>query len=218
VILGFSLIKRRVYVDVATWRDYFMLRRYRKAGYEIVELGDEPEYAAFITSRRLCAGPALYTARHCFGLPAEGVEGRGYVINETGETGRVVRDYSPPLHNIVVWLLRWLGVQIAGIRDVVMVDRVRLQVGGQAAVVTGRVPGSGYALLTAVPEADPVSLVGKKVEIVTDLPREERVECAVRDYGIIDIYLDSMPWPHEVLVAACRLPVEPAHSGAPVIA
>ena len=217
MILGFSLVKKRVYVDVARWRDCLTLRRYRKMGYEIVELGDKPEYASFITARGLCAGPALYAARHCFGLPAEGVEGRGYVIRETGETGRVVRDYSPPLYNIVVWLLRWLGLQLGGVRDVVMVDRVKLRADGQVAVVTGRVPGTGHALFTAVPETDPVSLVGKRVEIVTDIPREERVECAVSDYGIIDIYLDSMPWPHEVLVAACKLPVEPAHSGAPVV-
>jgi hypothetical protein len=214
VILGFSLVRKRVYVDAARLRDYLALRRYRRAGYEIAELGGRPEYASFITARRLCAGPAPYTARHCFGLPAEGVEGRGYVIRETGETGRVVRDYSPPLHNIIVWLARLFGLQLGGVRDVVMVDKARLRADGQAAVVTGRVTGTGHALLTAVPEVDPVSLVGKRVEIVTDIPEEGRVECAVNDYGIIDIYLDSMPWPHEVLVASCGQPVEPAHSGA----
>jgi hypothetical protein len=217
VILGFSLVRKRVYVDVARRRDYLALRRYRRMGYEIVELGDEPEYASFVTARRLCAGPAMYTARHCFGLPAEGVEGRGYVIRETGETGRVVRDYSPPLHNIIVWLLRWFGLALGGVRDVVMVDKAGLRADSQVAVVTGRVPGTGHALLTAVPEVDPASLVGRKVEIVTDIPEEGRAECAVNDYGIIDIYLNSTPWPHEVLVAACRLPVEPAHSGAPVV-
>jgi hypothetical protein len=217
VILGFSLVRKRVYVDIARRRDYLALRRYRREGYEIFEFGDVPRYASFITSRRLCAGPAPYTARHCFGLPAEGVEGRGYTIRETGEVGRVVEDYSPPLHNIVVWLLRWFGLALGGIRDIVKVSRARIQADNQVAVVTGRVPGTGHALLTAVPEVDPVSLVGRKVEIVTDLPGEMRVECAVNDYGIIDIYLNSMPWPHEVLVAACRLPVEPAHSGAPVV-
>jgi hypothetical protein len=217
MILGFSLVRRRVYVDLIRWTDYFTLRRYRKMGYEVVELGDMPQYASFITARKLCAGPAEYTARHCFGLPPEGVTGRGYTVRETGETGHVVEDCSPPWYNIIVWLARFFGFQLGGVRDVVRVSRVEMQIEGQAAVVTGRVPGTGHALLTAVPEVDPASLVNKDVRVITDLPRERAYKCTVTDYGIIDVYLDSMPWPHEVMIASCELPVEPGDSGAPAV-
>lgn len=216
MILGYSLVRKRVYVDRIKWRDYFALRRYRRAGYEVVELGGIPRHASFVTPRRLCAGPAEYTARHCFGLPVEGVTGRGYTIRETGEVGHVVEDFSPPLHNIVVWLARWFGLVLGGVRDVVRVSKARLQVESQVAAVTGRVPGTNYGLLTPLPHVDGASLVDADVRVVTDLPREETYPCRVTDYGIIDVYLDSVPWPHEVLVAACEKPVEPGHSGAPV--
>jgi hypothetical protein len=218
VILGFSLVKKRVYVDIARRRDWLALRRYRREGYEIFEFGDVPRYVSFITSRRLCAGPAPYTARHCFGLPPEAVEGRGYTVRETGEVGYVVADYSPPLHNIIVWLLRWFGFQIGGVKDVVRVSRVKIQAGGQVAVVTGSIPGTGYALLTAVPEVDPVSLVDRDVQVINDISSNGQFDCTVVDYGIIDIYIDSMPWPHEVLVARCGRPVVPSDSGAPAVA
>jgi len=217
VILGFSLIKKRVYVDVVRWYDYFTLRRYRKAGYEIFEFGDMPRYTSFITSRKLCSGPGPYTARHCFGLPAEGVEGRGYTIRETGKIGYVVVDYSPPLHNIIVWLARWFGFQLGGVKDIVAVSEIKIQAGNQVAVVTGSVPGTGYALFTAVPEIDPVSLVDKDVQIINDISSDGQFKCTVIDYGIIDIYLNSMPWPHEVLVARCKRLVLPSDSGAPVV-
>jgi hypothetical protein len=218
VILGFSLVRKRVYVDAATWRDYLALRRYRREGYEIFELGGVPRYASFITARKLCSGPALYTARHCFGLPVEGVKGRGYTVRETGEVGYVAVDCSPPLYNVVVWLLRWLGVQLGGVRDVVEVSKVKIQASNQVAVVTGSVPGTGYALLTAVPAVDPVSLVDRDVRVVSDVSSDGQFRCTVVDYGIIDIYLDSMPWPHEVLVARCERPVAPGDSGAPAVA
>jgi hypothetical protein len=218
VILGFSLVRKRVYVDVARLRDYFTLRRYRREGYEVVELGDVPRYTSFITSRKLCSGPALYTARHCFGLPVEGVEGRGYTIRETGEVGHVAVDYSPPLHNIVVWLARWLGFQLGGVKDVVKVTKTRIQASDQVATVTGSIPGTGYALLTAVPSVDPVSLVDRDVHVINDVSGDGQFKCTVIDYGIIDIYTNSVPWPHEVLVARCERPIVPGDSGAPVIA
>ena len=211
MILGRSKVKNIIYVDVYDAKAQAMESR----GYEVFVLGGKPVYLALKSSVGTCSGPTNFSARHCFGNPLSEVRGKKYEIVGYDVVGYVVKDYSPPLWNLVAQLSRFFGERL-GVKDVVRVSMPYWNSDGQVGVVTGGVLGAPIGLFTNVPLVEPEDVVDKDVLVDVDVPEQDTIQCHVFDYAVIDILVDKMPWPHEVLVAQCRKNLRPGNSGGPV--
>jgi len=209
--LGRSKIKNIVYVDVYDRKAQALEAK----GYEVFVLGGKPVYLALKSSAGACSGPTQYSARHCFGNPLNDVKGRTYEVAGYDVKGYVIKDYSPPLWNIISQISRFFGEKI-GVRDVVKVSMPYWDSSGQVGVVTGGVIGAPIGLFTDIPLVEPEDVVDRDVVVDVDVPEQDTIQCHVFDYAIIDILVDKVPWPHEVLVAQCRKPLRPGNSGGPV--
>jgi len=210
--VGFSKITKRVYVDEI---DNDKVMALQNKGYEVYPLGGKPVYFAHKTSHGLCSGPTAYSARHCFGTPLDNIKNRKYEIVGHGVEGAVVKDYSPPLWNIFVQIARFFGGGY-GVRDVVRVSTPLYPTDGQVAVVTGGVLAQPIGLFAPVLGVEPEDVVDSNVIVHVDVPETDEIQCHIFDYAIIDIFIDKLPWPHELLVAKCKKHLRPGNSGGPV--
>lgn len=209
--LGKSKIKNIVYVDVYDDKAQAL----EADGHEIFVLGGKPVYLALKSNVGVCSGPTQYSARHCFGSPLSDVKGKTYEVAGYDVKGYVIKDYSPPLWNIVAQLSRFFGEKL-GVRDVVKVSMPYWSSDGQVAVVTGGVLGTPIGLFTVIPQIEPEDVVDKEVTVDVDVPEQDTILCHVFDYAILDIFVDKVPWPHEVLVGQCRKSLRPGNSGGAV--
>ncbi len=214
MIIGKSLFYHRIYVDREDPEDK-KVKALAEKGYEVVALGGRPEALALKSDTGLCSGPTVYSARHCFGDPSEDVKGKEYVIVNTDVKGRVVKDYSPFLKNLVNLVLYLLG-KPKGVYDLVRVSTPLYAVQNQAAVVTGGVLGQTYGFLTLLPQYEPEDVVNKDVEITVDVPESDEIRGHVFDYGVFLIWYKSMAWPTVAAVATTNKPLRPGNSGGPV--
>jgi len=211
MILGKSKVKNIVYVDVYDQKAQAM----ESKGYEVFVLGGKPVYLTLKTNRGVCSGPTQYSARHCFGNPLSEVRGKKYEIVGYDVVGYVVKDYSPPLWNLVAQLSRFFGEKV-GVRDVVKVSMPYWSSDNQIAVVAGGVLGVPMGLFAALPTIEPEDYVDKEVTVDVDVPEQDTISCFIFDYSTIDIFLDNAPWPNDVFVAQCKRPLRPGNSGGPV--
>ena len=211
MILGRSKIKNIIYVDQYDQRAQALEAK----GYEIFVLGGKPVYLAHKSSRGVCSGPTNWSARHCFGGPLTDVKGRVYEVVGYDIKGYVVKDYSPPLWNILAQLSRFFGEKL-GVRDVVKVSMPYWGADNQVAVVTAGVLGVPVGLFTNIPIVEPEDVVDRDVVVEVDVPEQDMIQCHVFDYALLDIFVDKVPWPHEVLVAQCKRHLRPGNSGGPV--
>jgi hypothetical protein len=209
--LGKSKIKDIVYVDVYDQKAQAL----EAEGYEVFVLGGRPVYLALKSNMGACSGPTQYSARHCFGSPLADVKNKTYEVAGYDVKGYVIKDYSPPLWNILSQLSRFFGEKI-GVRDVVKVSMPYWSSDGQVGVVTGGVLGAPIGLFTNVPIVEPEDVVDKDVLVDVDVPEQDTIQCRVFDYAVIDILVDKVPWPHEVLVAQCKKPLRQGNSGGAV--
>jgi hypothetical protein len=209
--VGRSKIKNIIYVDQYGPE----VQALESRGYEVYILGGKPTYLALKSSVGMCSGPTNYSARHCFGNPLNDVKNKTYEVAGYDVKGYVIKDYSPPLWNILAQLSRFFGEKI-GVKDVVKVSMPYWSSDGQVAVVTGGVIGAPVGLFTNVPIVEPEDVVDKDVVVDVDVPEQDTIQCHVFDYAIIDILVDKVPWPHEVLVAQCKKPLRPGNSGGAV--
>ena len=209
--LGKSKIKDIVYFDVYDAK----ARALEAEGYEIFIFGGKPVYLALKSNVGVCSGPTNFSARHCFGSPLVDVKNKTYEVVGYDVKGYVIKDYSPSLWNILSQLSRFFGERI-GVKDVVRVSMPYWDSGNQVAVVTGGVLGAPIGLFTNVPLVEPEDVVDKDVIVDVDVPEQDAIQCRVFDYAVIDILVDKVPWPHEVLVAQCKKPLRPGNSGGAV--
>jgi hypothetical protein len=212
MIIGRSKIrKNRIYVDVATPQ---VLSEAKERGWEVVEIG-RPAYLALKTNVGVCSGPTMYSARHCFGGPLTEVKGRTYEVIAYGVEGRVVKDYSPPIKNLVALIANFFGFSV-GVRDVVRVSAPYWPSDGQVAVVSAAPPDRPVGLFAPVPGYKPHEVVGKDVVAMVDVPEPAEIQCTVTDYTTVYVFVDDFPWPHDVYIATCKKMLRPGNSGGPV--
>jgi hypothetical protein len=213
MIVGKSLFFNRIYVDREDPNDA-KVKALTEKGYEVVVLGGRPEALALKSDAGLCSGPTVYSARHCFGDPSEDVKGKEYVIVNADVKGRVVKDYSPFVKNIVNLVLYLLG-KPNGVCDLVRVSTPLYIIQDQVAVVTGGVLGQTYGFLTILPQYEPEDLIDKEVEITVDVPEADEIRGRIFDYAVVVMWYKHMAWPTEVLVATVNKPLKPGNSGGP---
>ncbi len=214
MIVGKSLFFNRIYVDREDPNDA-KVRTLAEKGYEVVVLGGRPEALAFQTDVGLCSGPTMFTARHCFGDPSDSVKGKEYVIVNTDVKGRVTKDYSPFVKNIVNLVLYLLG-KPKGVYDLVRVSTPQYILSNQIAVVTGGVLGQTYGFLTLLPQYEPEDVIDKDVEITVDVPEADEIKGHIVDYAVVVVWYKHMAWPTVVAVATTNKPLKPGNSGGPV--
>lgn len=213
MIIGKSLIYKRFYVDKEdeTPKVKALLER----GYEVVELGGRPVALALKSDVGMCSGPTVYSARHCFGGPLTDVKGKEYELMGHEVRGRVTKDYSPPLWNVIKTILYFFG-KGAGVYDVVRVSTPLYPADGQVAVTVGGVLGQSVGLLAHVPGVEPENLIDKDVIIQVDIPEADSIKAHIIDYAVLWMWHDKIPWPSEVLIAHTKKPLKPGNSGGPV--
>jgi len=209
--VGKSKIKNIIYVDVYDAKAQALEAK----GHEIFVLGGKPVYMALKSDVGACSGPTNFSARHCFGNPMNDVKGKTYEVAGYDVKGYVIKDYSPPLWNILAQLSRFFGEKL-GVKDVVKVSMPYWPTDNQVGVVTGGVLGNPIGLFTVLPIVEPEDVVDKDVVVDVDVPEPDTLQCHVFDYAILDILVDKVPWPHEVLVAQCNKPLRPGNSGGAV--
>ena len=213
VVVGRSLIHKRVYVDWATYDPE--IRALKERGYEVVELRGRPVALALKSAQGLCSGPTVYSARHCFGSPLEDVKGKEYELIGHEVKGRVVKDYSPPIINVIKTIAYFLRKGV-GVYDVVRVSVPLFPSDGQVGLAVGGVLGTHVGLLSHVPTAEPEDIVGKDVIIQVDVPEADSIKAHVIDYAVLWMWYDKTAWPTEVLIAHVKKPLKPGNSGGPV--
>jgi len=212
MIIGRSKIRKDlVYVDKATPAS---LAEAAKEGYEVFELG-QPVYLALKTEAGACSGPTNFSARHCWGGPLTEVRDRPYEIAGYEAVGKVVKDYSPPLRNILTFIASFFGFSW-GVKDAVRVSLPLWPSDGQVAVVSAAPLDRPVGLFTPIPHVDPEDIIGKEVVAQVDVPETDDIVCAILDYAVVYIFVDKVPWPHEVIIAQCRKNLRPGNSGGPV--
>lgn len=214
MIIGKSLIYKRVYVDREEEEDK-KAQALKDKGYEVVELGGRPVALALKSAQGLCSGPSIYSARHCFGNPLSDVKGKEYELVGHEVRGRVVKDYSPPLFNVIRTILYFFGKGM-GVYDVVRVSTPLYPVDGQAALVVGGVLNQPVGLLAHVPGVEPEDLIDKDVVISVDIPESDEIKAHIIDYAVLWMWYDKSPWPTEVLIAHTKKPLRQGNSGGPV--
>ena len=213
MIIGKSLLYKRVYVDKE--EETPMVKALLERGYEVVELGGRPVALALKSDVGMCSGPTIYSARHCFGDPLNDVKGKEYVVVGYDIVGRVVKDYSPPIKNVINLILNFFG-RPSGVYDVVKVSMPFQDATGQVALVTGGVIGQNVGLLSHVPTVEPEDVVGMDVKIVVDVPDSDEIKAHVYDYAVLYMWYGKYSFPTEVLVASTSKPLRPGNSGGPV--
>jgi len=212
MIIGRSKLRKDlVYVDKATPA---VLAEAAEKGYEVFELG-RPVYLALKTDVGACSGPTQYSARHCFGGPMTEVKDKVYEIAGYDAVGRVVKDYSPPLRNLLVLIASFFGFSW-GVKDVVRVSLPLWASDGQVAVVSAAPLDRPVGLFAPVPTADPDDVVGRDVVASVDVPESDDIPCAVYDYATVYVFIDGTPWPHDEYIALCKKQLRPGNSGGPV--
>lgn len=213
MIVGKSLIYKRVYVDRVVYDSE--VRALLDKGYEVVELGGRPVALALKSDVGMCSGPTIYSARHCFGDPLNDVKGKEYVVIGYDVGGRVVKDYSPPIKNVIKLVLNFFG-RPSGVYDVVKVSTPFQDATGQVALVTGGVIGQNVGLLSHMPTVEPEDVVGMDVKIVVDVPDSDEIRGHIYDYAVLYMWYGKYTFPTEVLVASTSKPLRPGNSGGPV--
>lgn len=213
MIVGRSLIYKRVYVDKEDGTP--KVKALKDKGYEVVELGGRPVALALKSDIGMCSGPTIYSARHCFGYPLTDVKGKKYVIVGHEVEGRVTKDYSLPLFNVIKTILYFFG-RPSGVYDVVRVSTPLYPADGQVALVSGGVLGQPVGLLAHVPCVEPEDLIDKDVIIQADVPEADSIKAHIIDYAVLLMWYDKIPWPSEVLIAYTKKPLRPGNSGGPV--
>lgn len=211
MIIGKSLLYKRVYVDKEDGTP--KVKALKDKGYEVVELGGRPVALALKSDVGMCSGPTIYSARHCFGSPLNDVKGKEYELIGHEARGRVVKDYSPPLWNVIKTVLYFFG---RGVYDVVRVSTPLYPTDDQVALVTGGVLGQSVGLLAHVPNVEPEDLIDKDVIIQVDVPEADSIKAYITDYAVMWVWYDKNPWPTEVLIAHTKKPLRPGNSGGPV--
>lgn len=213
MIIGKSLIYKRVYVDKEDGTPE--LRALLERGYEIVELEGRPVALALKSDAGMCSGPTIYSARHCFSGPLGDVKGKEYEVVGYDVRGRVTKDYSPPIKNVIKLVLDFFG-RPSGVYDVVKVSTPFQDATGQVALVTGGIIGQNVGLLSHVPTVEPEDVVGMDVKIVVDVPDSDEIKAHVYDYAVLYMWYGKYTFPTEVLVASTSKPLRPGNSGGPV--
>ncbi|MEM4675792.1 MAG: hypothetical protein QXM12_05820 [Nitrososphaerota archaeon] len=213
MIVGKSLIYKRVYVDRES-KDK-KIQTLKDKGYEVVELGGRPVALALKSAQGLCSGPSIYSARHCFGDPLSDVKGKEYELIGHEFRGRVTKDYSPPLFNVIKTILYFFG-KGTGVYDAVRVSTPLYPADGQVGLISGGVLGQPVGLLTHVPGAEPEDLIDKDVIIQVDIPETDSIKAYITDYAVLWMRYDKISWPSEVLIAHTKKPLRPGNSGGPV--
>ena len=213
MIVGKSLLYKRVYVDRE--EEDKKVKALKDSGYEVVELGGRPVALALKSDVGMCSGPTIYSARHCFGDPLNDVKGKEYVVVGYDIMGRVVKDYSPPIKNVINLILNFFG-RPSGVYDVVKVSTPFQDAAGQVALVTGGVIGQNVGLLSHVPTVEPEDIVDMDVKIVVDVPDSDEIKAHVYDYAVLYMWYGKYLFPTEVLVANTSKPLRPGNSGGPV--
>jgi hypothetical protein len=212
MIIGRSKLRKDlVYVDKATPA---ALAEAAKEGYEVFELG-RPVYLALKTDSGACSGPTQYSARHCFGGPMTEVKDKLYEIAGYDAVGRVVKDYSPPLKNLLALITSFFGLSW-GVKDVVRVSLPLWPSDGQVAVVSAAPLDRPVGLFAPVPNIEPEDAVGREVVASVDVPEGDDIACNILDYATVYIFVDGTPWPHDVFIAMCKKQFRPGNSGGPV--
>lgn len=213
MIIGKSLIYKRVYVDRE--EEDKKVRALKDKGYEVVELGGRPVALALKSAQGLCSGPSIYSARHCFGDPLSDVKGKEYELIGHEVRGRVVKDYSPPIINVIKTIAYFFG-KGTGVYDVVRVSAPLYPADGQVALVTGGVLGQPVGLFAHIPGAEPEDLIDKDLIIQVDVPETDSIKAYIIDYAVLWVWYDKTSWPSEVLIAHTKKPLRPGNSGGPV--
>jgi hypothetical protein len=212
MIIGRSKIRKDlIYVDQTTPT---VLSEAAKKGLEVFELG-RPQYLALKTEAGACSGPTIYSARHCWGGPLTEVKGRPYEVAGYEAVGRVVKDYSPPLRNLLALVVSFFGFSF-GVKDVVRVSLPLWTSDRQVAVVSAAPLDRPVALFAPLPTVEPEDVVGKEVAVSVDVPETDDIGCLVLDYATVHVFVDGFPWPHDVFIAQCRKQLRPGNSGGPV--
>jgi hypothetical protein len=210
--IGRSKIRKDlIYVDKATPA---AIAEADAKGLEVFELG-RPVYLALKTEVGGCSGPTHYSARHCWGGPLSEVRGRPYEIAGYEAVGQVVKDYSPPLRNLLALLASFFGLSW-GVRDAVRVSLPLWPTDGQVAVVAAAPLDRPIGLFAPLPHVDSKEVVGREVVVHVDVPEADTIGCAVLDYATVHVFVDGAPWPHDVYIATCRKQLRPGNSGGPV--
>ena len=215
MIIGKSLLYKRVYVDRE--EEDKKTQALKDRGYEVVELGGRPVALALKSAQGLCSGPSEYSARHCFGSPLQDVKGKEYELIGHEVRGRVVKDYSPFIINIIKTIAYFFGVG-TGVYDVVRVSAPLYPADGQVALVSGGILGRNIGLLAHIPTVEPEFLMDKDVIIEVDVPESDSIKAHIIDYAVLWVWYDKTPWPSEVLIAHTKKPMKPGNSGGPVYA
>lgn len=213
MIIGKSLLYKRVYVDKEDGTP--KVQALKDKGYEVVELGGRPVALVLKSDVGTCSGPTIYSARHCFGDPLNDVKGKEYEVVGYDVRGRVTKDYSPPIKNVISLVLNFFG-RPSGVYDVVKVSTPFQDTTGQVALVTGGIIGQNIGLLSHVPTAEPEDVVGIDVKILVDVPESDEIKAHVYDYAVMYMWYGKYPFPTEVLVASTSKPLRPGNSGGPV--
>lgn len=213
MIIGKSLLYKRVYVDRED--EDKKVKVLKDKGYEVAELGGRPVALALKSDVGMCSGPTIYSARHCFGDPLNDVKGKEYIVVGYDIMGRVVKDYSFPIKNVIKLILNFFG-RPSGVYDVVKVSTPFHDATGQVALVTGGIIGRNVGLLSHVPTVEPEDIVGTDVKIAVDVPDSDEIKAHVYDYAVLYMWYGKYSFPTEVLVASTSKPLRPGNSGGPV--
>lgn len=227
VIIGRSRARRRIYLLEGT--PTTQAQKWQAKGYEVVWLG-RPVALYIQTNVGKCSTPHNgLSARHCFGTPAERVEGRRYTIEADGlsGTGYVNQDFSPPWRN---WLARFFGPLLGavgariGVRDIVGVTRYCTGTWspGQGLITTEMVgvlsagaQGQKYWFVAPL-SSTAQTWIGRQVAALADVPERRTLKGLVEDYGLFMVWHQDGPWPLELLLVAGEEPAVPGNSGSPV--
>lgn len=213
MIIGKSIIFKRVYVDKDDRTP--KVQALKDKGYEVVELGGRPVALVLKSDFGVCSGPTIYSARHCFGGPLSDVKGKVYEVVGYDVRGQVVKDYSPPIKNVINLILNFFG-RPSGVYDVVKVSVPFKDATGQVALVTGGIIGQNIGLLSYVPTVEPEDVVGMDVKIAVDVPEDDEIKAHVYDYAVMWMWYGKYSFPTEVLVASTSKPLRLGNSGGPV--